>query len=142
MENTFSFRGRSFSIGKLDVFDQFHVVRVLGPALVSLVPKLNEFKEANAKTEKEKINQFANLASPFLKALSSISKKDSETVLKILLTAAQLQQNVGFATICRYHVETDEYLMMVNDLDFPTMMQVASRVFMNNLAGFFDALPQ
>lgn len=142
MENTFAFRGRTFSIGKLNAFDQFHVVRILGPVLVAIVPQMTQFKKINAKTDDDKLNQFAKIASPFLGELSKLSKKDSETALKVLLTAAQVQQAVGWATICLYHVETDDYLMMINDLDFASMMQVASRVFMNNLAGFFDALPQ
>lgn len=137
MDNKFSIGGRNFTLSKMDAFKQFHVVRRVGPILTELLPRLAQLKAVKeTASEKEQLEQMAQVATPVLAGLSKLSDVDADYVLHTLLSCVEVQQPIGnWAKVFANN------MLMVNDLDLPTMMQIASRAFMFNLSGFFSALP-
>ena len=138
-EKDFSAGGIDFKIGKINAFKQFHIARRLAPILADMLPgmkKMQAIKDDNL-TEDQRLDQIAEIAGPIMNGLSKLSDSDADFVLMGLLAAAELKQPTGNWA----RIVVDGRLMFDN-LDLPTMLQVAGRVFMENIAGFFGALPQ
>jgi hypothetical protein len=137
--NDFELGGRKFKIGKLNAFKQFHVVRRIAPILSDLLPAIGEIqkvqKEENSKTESEKFDELIKIVSPMLMGLSKLSDKDSEFVLFSLLSCAEVQLGATWTRL------STESMLMVQDMELPALLQVASRSFMVNLSNFFAVLP-
>lgn len=144
MDRDFEIGGRKFKLSKIDAFKQFHIVRRVGPILSDLIPaaqgagKFSSVGEVEKLTEEQKGELFAKLAQPVMNGLAKLSDADADTVLKGLLSAVEMQ-----------HAQTGSWIkvvqndmVMVQDLELATLVQMAGRAFMFNLAGFFAALPQ
>lgn len=140
MENSFEINNRKFKLGKIDAFRQFHIVRRIGPLLAEFMPALagmNQKKMANL-SETEKLEEFVKMIQPVMLGLSKLSDADADYVLFRLLGAVEVHQG-QFDTWAK--VATDTGLMM-QDLELPTLLQVAGRSLIFNLSGFFALLPQ
>ncbi len=140
MDQVFEIRGRKFSMVKLDALKQFHIVRRVGPLIADLLKALGGIKKEQLEglTEKEKLEEFAQIAEPVMEGLSKLSDKDAEFVLFRLLSAVQVHQaehNVWAK------IASDQGIMM-QDLDLPTLLQVAGKSLVFNLSGFFSMLPR
>lgn len=137
--NDFEIGGRKFKAGKIGTFKQFHIVRRIAPILSELLPALGEIQKVSkvedSKSEAEKFDEIAKIASPILLGLSKLSDKDSEFVLFGLLSGAETQIGSTWSKVA------NENMLMVQDLELPTLFQIAGRVFMVNLSGFFAVLP-
>lgn len=149
MENKFEAGGRQFVISKINAIRQFHIVRRIAPLLTELLPHLASLKKAKDDIDDpEKMAQLTLIATPILKGLATLSNRDSECVLYGLLSAAEMQQSSGnWAKVAIFDDNADEEKrapgsLMINDMDLPLLLQVAGRVFVYNLSGFFAALPQ
>lgn len=140
MTNDFEIGGRKFKAGKINAFKQFHLVRRIAPILADLLPSIKEFQKLfNTKTEKsqdEKFEELALLASPLLKGFSKLSDEDSDKVLFGLLSCVEM---LGPGNVWA-RVAT-ENMLMIQDLELPALLQIAGRAFIFNLSGFFAVLP-
>jgi hypothetical protein len=138
-ERDFQLDGRSYKLNKVDAFKQFHLVRRMGPLLSELFPAMKKAALVTSKkelTESEKYDQLADIAGPLLSGFSKLTDKDADFILMGLLSAVEVQQEgAGWA-----RVATDVGLMF-NNLDLPTMLQLAGRALMYNVGNFSRALP-
>lgn len=141
MDRDFEFGGRQFKLHKIDAMRQFHVTRRIGPILADLAPSLKGMvskglTSIDKMSEEEKLDNISKFLGPVLTGLSKLSDADAEYVLRNLLTAAEMKQSTGNWA----RVATPEVILM-GDLEFPVLVQIAGRAFMYNLSGFFAALP-
>lgn len=135
MDNGFVIGSKKFKVGKLSAFKQFHIVRRLAPLLSEMAPVLKKISSMGQ--EELQQDQFA-LLEPVLKGIGELSDKDADFVLLGLLSCVEIYQD-QFNTWARV-VNGD--MLMIPDLDLPTMLQAAGRAFAFNMAGFFSESPQ
>ncbi len=138
----FSIGDKQFKVRKLDAIKQFHILRRISPILEELLPALGGIsksaKNIDSLNEDEKFDVIAKFVGPIMKGLSQLSDEDANLVLFGLLSAVEIQQQpAGNWT----SVVVGSSLMIQN-LELPALMQLASQAFMFNLSGFFSALPQ
>ena len=137
----FEINGRKFKVGKLNAFKQFHIVRRISPVLADLLPAIKDFqrfqKVQGNKTEDQKLDEVATVLGPILTGFSKLKDADSEFVLLGLLSVAEMNgPGPGWSKVA-----TDS-MLMIQDLELPILLQIAGRVFLENLASFFRVLPQ
>lgn len=137
--NDFEIGGRKFKVGKLNTFKQFHIVRRIAPILADLLPAITEIQK-QSKTKKFEINEdnfeeTAKILAPILTGFSKLSDNDSEFVLHGLLSGVEIQIGNTWSKVAT------ENMLMVQDLDLPSMLQIAGRSFVANLSSFFATLP-
>lgn len=140
MENKFEVGPRKFSLVKLDAFKQFHIARRMGPILADLVPELQglmRVKNFDKLPEDDKLERLSKLAGPFMTGISKLTDEDANYVLFGLLASIQVQQASGNWA----NVYAND-MLMINDLELPVLLNIASRAFMFNLSGFFAGLPR
>ena len=140
MDNSFEISGKKFKLCKIPAFQQFHIVRRLGPVLGKLGPAMGQvMKAANAQnqTDEQKLETIGLLIKPVMDGLSELSDEDANKVLFGLLSAVEMQQSAGNWA----RVSTDTTLLFT-DLELPLMLQAAGRSFMYNMSGFFAGLPR
>lgn len=132
--------GRVFVLSKMDVFKQAHVVRRVGPIMAGMLPALQGLFEArkdfDSLSEEQKLAKLTPLAEPVMTGLAKLTDEDFDYVLHRLLECAEVDTGKVLAKVYQNGV------LMVGDMTLPIMLQVAGRVFMFNLAGYFSALPQ
>lgn len=117
--------GNTYRIGKLDARTQFHVARRLAPLLAGIGKTLNQ--------PKNKDDLFSTFG-PLADALSSMSDEDTDYVLDKCLSVVHRAQGNQFAPVM-----TTNGRMMFDDIDLPSMMQLAVTVVRENIGGFFPA---
>lgn len=141
----FTVNDLTFKVRKIDAFKQFHTVRRIAPILSELMPALGKIKatmkgddpESENLSEEEKWERIGEIAQPLLMGFSKLNDDDSEKVLHALLSGAEMQQvGGGWAPV------SNGSMLMFQNLELPTLLQVAGRSFMVNLGGFFSILPQ
>lgn len=137
-QGSFELNGVNYKLNKMNAFKQFHIVRKVAPILGKLLPVINSIKKIDDDKlqDEEKWDQIAKLATPILEGLSKLSEEDADKVLKALLATVEKQNHGAWS-----FVVVGESLMFA-DMDLPTMMQLAGRAFMFNLADFFTVLPR
>lgn len=139
MDNSFEIKGTKFKVSKINAFEQFHIVRRLAPVLKDMIPvaaKFNKLQKSGKKLEDLDEDEAMAAVLPIVDGISKLSDEDSERVLLSLLKAAEINTGGAWAKIA------NEKGMMFDNLDLPVLLQVAGRVFMYNISGFFSALPQ
>jgi hypothetical protein len=147
--NEFEIGGRKFKCLKVNARKQYHIVRRIGPILGDLLPVMQKFAgkaksiaEFNVVlsglTEDEKLTKLAEFAGPIMTGLSKLNDADADYVLDGLLEAIEMQQATG--NWIRV-IQGTPSMLMVQDLEFPVMMQLAGKAFAHNMASFFTALP-
>lgn len=133
-EREFSIGDKNFKLSKIDAFKQFHIVRRIAPILADLIPMATKFSKLTP--EQMQQDQFESLA-PIMNGISRLSDADADLVMLGLLSAVEIQQSSG--GWARIAVGQN---MMFGDLDLNTMLNVAGRAFMYNMASFFAGMPQ
>jgi hypothetical protein len=124
--------------GKLSAFEQFHVFRKLTPVISGLIESFSTHKTAREKAgpngEAEAIDkEFWSAVGPVAKAISEMSKEDSEYVLQTCLKAVQ-----RFAPPNSWvNLTTPQGHMMFEDVDLGSMLQLTYAVLEDNLGNFF-----
>lgn len=138
--NEFEIGGRQFQVRKIDAFKQFHIVRRIGPILADLLPAMQAVGKVQKSdlTEEGKLDELAKLAAPLMTGLAKLSDSDADYVLYGLLAAVEMKQ-MPVGNWAKIH---NGSMLMIQDLDLPTMLQAAGRAFMFNLSGFFAVLPR
>lgn len=134
---------RSYVLHKMDVFKQFHVARKMAPMLAEVLPHIKSLKslptspqEVSKLSDEEKFQALVPLAGPIIKCFSSLSNEDADFVLHNLLECVEVDQG---KVVSKLMINGT---LMFNDLELPQLLNIAARVFMSNLSGFFNALPQ
>jgi hypothetical protein len=132
--------GRVFAISKMDVFKQAHVARRMGPIMAGVIPALQALfasrKEFDKLTEEQKLEKLSPLAKPVMDGFAKLSDEDFDYVLHRLIECAEMENGKVFSKVFMNGT------LMFQDLTLPALLQLAGRVFMYNLAGFFSELPQ
>lgn len=134
MAQDFTIGNRQFKANRLDVFRQFHVVRKIAPILGDLLPVMERLSKLNEEQLKE---DQIEMLQPIMNGIARLSDKDADFVLLGLLSAVEVKQEAG-----NWAKLSDGKTLFFQDLDLPTMLQVAGRAFQFNLSGFFNVLPQ
>lgn len=140
MNRDFEAGGKKFKLNKINAFDQFHIVRRLAPVLGELLPVLGKIKGMSAeqlddpKFLEEHLGDFA----PVLDGFAKLSDQDSNRVLMGLCSAVEMHQpeSNSWAFVVRGQN------LMFQDLELPTLLQIAGRSFAYNMADFFRSAPQ
>ena len=136
----FEAAGKKFKLGKIDALKQFHIVRRIGPIITEMMPVIATIARAKNDhlSEEEKLADFAKIAEPIMKGLSGLSDADADYVLFRLLSSVEVHQP-QFNSWAK--IANDSGIMM-QDIELPTLLQVAGKALMFNLKGFFDLLPR
>lgn len=137
-ENGFEIGSKKFKLSKIDAFKQFHIVRRIGPLLSELLPAMKGMQKTDLEKlpEDKKFDEIAKIAGPIMLGLSKLSNADADHVLFGLLSSVEVQQDAG-----NWARVATSSMLMIQDLELPTLLQIAGQAFMFNLAGFFGALP-
>lgn len=120
----FEIGGQNYRIGKLTPFQQFHVVRRLAPVLSGM-----------AMVKEEGDVTFSQLLVPIANAIAKMSDEDCDFILFTCLGVVQRQQQTAWAGVYR----TGTQVLMFDDIDLTSMMQIAVKVIQENLGSFFSA---
>jgi hypothetical protein len=136
MDRQETIKGVTYVIGRLDVFEQFHIARRLGPMLSEL---LQAFKSAaglfmgEAASKDEIIMAILEIATgPLANALAKMSNADADYILHGCLAVCQRQQATGYAKV---YVRGGG--MMFQDIQLDTLLALVFFVIQENLGGFF-----
>lgn len=139
MNNDFELGGRQFKLNKINALKQYHIVRRIGPIMGELLPALNKIskiqdtKKLNADQE---FDQIATFASPIMHGISKLSDADSEFVLFSLLASVEMKQTSG-----NWAKVANDNMLMMQDMELPTLLKIAGRAFAFNLSGFLAVPP-
>ena len=138
-DRSFKVGPRSFKLNKIDAFQQFHIVRRIGPLLSELFPVFAQIKTTNVDSlsEEKKLEEFAKIAKPLMDGLARLTDSDADYVLFRLLSSVEVLQP-EFNTWARIATNNG---IMIQDIDLPVLIQAAGRALVYNLAGFL-ALPR
>lgn len=140
MDNDFEVNGRKFKLNKIDVMKQFHVARKISPLLGSALPAMKEMAALSKNGgfdklgEGDKLEKISKVMIPFIEGIGKLSDEDSEMVLTSLLSSTEVYQDEHkvWAPVAKGKI------ILMQDLELPTLLQVAGRSFMYNLSGFFQ----
>lgn len=142
-DRDFEIGTKKFKLCKIDALKQFHITRRIGPILSDLLPSMKDapsvirkLQNSEQMTESEKLDEMAKFIGPVMTGFSKLSDEDANFVLFSLLSSVEVQQASG-----NWAKVVQGEMLMIQDMPFPMMMQVAARAFGYNLSGFFDALP-
>lgn len=123
--------GNKYQIAKLNAFQQFHVARRIAPIMFSLGTAASTFLAKDKETA-----AVLKAIEPMVNVISQMSDADSQYVLNACLSVCSRQQGSGYSRIF-----VDGSGLMFQDIDLPTMMQLAYAVIQDNLGNFIHALP-
>lgn len=134
----FEIDGVQYRSGKLDTFKQLHVSRKIAP----LVPKLLPAFAAIAQRQKaigkglsaDDVGIIAQAIQPVADVMSEMSEQDVEYVFGNCLAVVQRKQGKDWAYVWR----NDS--LMFDDIELPTMTQIAMKVVWDNLGPFIQGL--
>ncbi|MDF0491601.1 hypothetical protein PX554_26150 [Sphingomonas sp. H39-1-10] len=114
MTDTTEINGVTYRLAKLSALDQFHILRRIMPIVGAL----------GAKGAQEHV----------LAALSQLSDEDAEFVLNRCLAGATRQNGDNWA---RFYIDGR---LMFDDINLPTMLQLAFETLKGPLSDFFTGL--
>jgi hypothetical protein len=135
MDRHETIKGHSYSIGKLNVFEQFHVARRLGPMLSDIIAAFvsapNLF--AGGGDEDAKALEVLEIATgPLSNSLAKMSNADADYILHACLSVCQRKQTSGYAKVF-----VSGGGMMFQDIQLDTLLGLTFFALQENLAGFF-----
>ena len=122
--------GHTYKVGKLDVFEQFHIARKLGPILGDVAVAL-ESGEGGDRV----LQAIPAVVTGFAKP----SNDDMDFCLLGLLRAVERQQpnGLGWGPV----VIPNTRKLAYDDIELPQMLQLAWHSLSQNMHGFFAGLP-
>lgn len=118
--------GNQYRVGKLDVFQQFHVARRIAPVLFTL-----GLSAADVKPDGGMIEAFG----PVINVISKMSDEDSHYVLTTCLSVCSRQSGQGWAKVYQQNGG-----MMFKDIDLHSMLQLAVAAIREDVENFMRAL--
>lgn len=124
-------KGNSYSIGKLDCFQQLHITRRLAPAMALAGISLSEISTKQSVT----LDDFVPMLVPISKVIAAMPEDDVNYILRTCLSAVKRGQAGGkFAP-----VQAGAALMFA-DIDMPVMLRLVTEVVKENLGPFLQGL--
>lgn len=128
MNATIPVNGHKYRVGKLNVMEQFHVGRKLGPLLATLGLSLATL-QASVDFD---LNDFAPVMGHVSKLLAEMPQADADYIIFTCLSVVSREQPgaTRAAPVCV------EGQMMFADFDLPTMMRLVVEVLKDNLGNF------
>jgi hypothetical protein len=132
--------GVNYRTGKLDAFQQFHVFRKLSPILSGLIESFSRARssvgDGNGSAEESPAANpaFWSAVGPVAHAIAEMSQDDSEYILRTCLGTI-MRRGTGGGNWAR--LTTPQGILMFEDLDLGTMLQLAYAVLEDNLGDFF-----
>lgn len=128
--NEFEVGGHKYTSVKMDVFDQLHVLRKLGPMLARIGPAFI----ANTSTLANPMDILNGAEiGPAIEALSTMPEADCNYVIeKCLAVTKRFQPPSSWVTI--FNVQARR--LQFEDINLQSMLQITMRVLADNLANF------
>lgn len=134
----FEIAGQKYQARKLQVFDQMAIAKRMMPVMKHLLTPEIMLAVAAARADGEKLELAKLDIGKFLPAMAdaiySLSDDDSERIIRTALKVVQRQGPGGVWT----GVLTPQGDSMFDDIDLPTMLQIAWKVIEAQLGGFFS----
>jgi len=127
MTTTIDLGGHTYRLSKLSALTQFHVARRLGPILATMGVSLQMLKSGM----KLELDDFVGLLSPIMDMLAKMPDEEVNYLLFTCLGACHRKSGESWAPVL-----TSGNLIMFDDLDMPTMIQLAVAVLRDNLGPF------
>lgn len=134
----FSVKDRVFRAGKMDAFQQLHVVRRLAPCLGKLAGLAGsdlELKKDEAGNVVDVAGDIGPVVSSLAEAVAALSDADAEYVINACLEAAECKNPGGGWAPVRKGGAT------MYSLSLPAMLTISAKVMAVNLSDFFADLP-
>lgn len=126
-----SFNNVTYNIGKMDAFEQLHVVRRLGPAVVAVLQGFMAAPEAEWSGD-NLIGLVVGVAGkPLADIFSKMSNEDVSYVINACLAVCQRKQAGGYSKVMANGA------IMFSDIELDTMLGLTYAVIEENLARFF-----
>jgi hypothetical protein len=132
-------QGNNYRIGKLNPFEQFHIVRRVSPVLVALGEIQSKMKKIEDGEEPDEglFAKFGGLAN----IVSKMPDEDVDYVLKLCLKVCKRVDTNGTAPVL-----ASSGKLMYEDIDMSVMLKIAFETIEENLGGFMrgadQSLPQ
>jgi hypothetical protein len=123
-----------FRIGRLNVFDQADVSRVIAPFIPSLIPMFKAF--GSASESDAKMAELISASQPFLDAMARMSRDDSRFVISTCLSVVRRRQGEAWSIV----YNRDAGTMMFDDLDLSSVLPLVVRVVRDNLGPFISGI--
>lgn len=125
--------GIKYRFGKLDAFQQFHLMRRLAPLLTSVG---NAFQGRKPSSQDDILNLIVSgMMDSVAHALATMSDEDSNYILFTCLRVVERQQGDAWA---RLMPVTGNSMMF--QISLPVMFQIVAQVIKENLGNFLPAL--
>lgn len=136
-------KGNTYSIGKMDVFQQFHVARRLAPLLYATSSALlARLKAGDTSVESgDDLNTLIGAVEPMVQVISSMPDADSQYVLNACLGVCQRLTGTG-AGAGFQRILVDGQRLLFDDIDLAVTLQLVAATIRANLGNFLDALPE
>jgi hypothetical protein len=127
--------GNNYRIGKLNPFEQFHIVRRVAPVLVSLGEIQSKMQKIENGEEPDEglFAKFGGLAN----IVSQMPDDDVDYVLKLCLRVAKRIDSNGNAPVL-----SPSGKLMYEDINMTVMLKIAFETIDENLGGFMKGADQ
>jgi hypothetical protein len=133
----FEIDGKTYRIGKLSAFEQFHLSRKIAPLIPPLIPVFIGLQKAGSLTGD--LSQMPALLQPFADSLASMSDASAEAVLNTCLSVVSRKADVGDSFVRIWH--KDKKVFMFQDLNsMETTIPLVIRVIQDSLGPFIQGL--
>lgn len=129
--NTVTLDNRQYSIGKLDVFQQFHVARRMAPLMMAL---LGAVRSTPGSTDSVPDVSLDATSGALADALSTMKEEDVNYVLYSCLSVVKVVEN-GNSLVGLY--DKNSKMLRYSDITMQTMLALAINVIQDNLGSFF-----
>lgn len=131
----------SYTIGRLNALDQFHISRKIAPVIPTLIPIISEVAkgdltktieavEEGNNAELSTLNPLMNALTPLMEAFAQMPEGDVDYVIHKCLSVVKR----GTAVVCRNNS------IMFDDLDMGQILPLVTAVVRINLGNFIQDL--
>ncbi len=132
VEVEFEFMGKSYRLGTMDCFEQFHVSRKLAPIIASMGGEMFKLLSGKGDTKKLSKVDWMLLAGPMADVLAQMSNEESEYILRTCLKYIKRKEDSAWAPIM---LSTGQ--MMYADLKMTHMLRLVFEMLVHNFGDFF-----
>ena len=127
----------TYKIGKLSVFDQWHLSRKVAPIIPTLIPVFMKLQKSSGENPLSgDLAGMAELITPFAEGIANMDNESSEFILSTCLGAVQRKQGDSWAPIW----SNRGAVCMFDDIDLGSMIQMCFRVIKESLGPFFKGM--
>ena len=127
-------QGQTYRAGKLSAFAQFHVSRKIAPILPTLAPIFIKLSEGGHITDD--LSGLAEVMTPFAEGIAAMTNEASEYVISTCLSVIQRKNAGGWSPVWN----TQNSVLMFDDIDLGVMMKLVVRVVQESLGPFMSGL--